>query len=198
LFYSAHQPIEDVIFLNGGVASLTAVLQDGTMVETATIGVEGLVGLEAFFGAAVATGDTMMQVPGSNGEFLSVGVFTEEIARRAGLFRAVQRYAQGLMALMTQSTACMAFHGVQERCCRWLLMAQDRVGGNEFLLSQEFLATMLGAARPTVTLVAGALQKAGLITYRHGRITVVDRAGLEAGSCECYATVKARFDQLGL
>jgi CRP-like cAMP-binding protein len=100
--------------------------------------------------------------------------------------------------LMMQSTGCMALHPVHERCCRWLLMTHDRVRTDAFDLSHEFLAMMLGSTRPTVTLVAGTLQKAGLIRYTHGHITILDRPGLEAASCECYATVKRHFDRLGL
>jgi CRP-like cAMP-binding protein len=102
------------------------------------------------------------------------------------------------MVLMMQSTACMAAHQVQQRCCRWLLMTHDRVRTDRFSLSQEFLAMMLGASRPSVTIVARALQEAGLIEYKHAHITILDRRGLEAASCECYATVKAEFDRLGL
>jgi CRP-like cAMP-binding protein len=120
------------------------------------------------------------------------------LERHGKFFECVQRYSQGLMALMMHSTACMALHEVQERCCRWLLMTHDRVRKDDFFLSQEFLAIMLGSSRPTVSIVAGTLQKAGLITYKHGHITVLDRPGLEAASCECYATVKAHFDRLGL
>ena len=100
--------------------------------------------------------------------------------------------------LMMQSTGCMALHPVQERCCRWLLMTHDRVRQDEFHLSHEFLAMMLGSTRPTVTIVAGTLQKAGIIRYTHGRIRILDRKGLEKASCECYSTVKGHFDRLGL
>ena len=99
---------------------------------------------------------------------------------------------------MMQSTACIALHPVQDRCCRWLLMTHDRVRRDEFHLSHEFLAMMLGSTRPTVTVVARGLQKAGMIKYTHGRITIVDRSRLEAASCECYASVKDQFDRLGL
>jgi len=99
---------------------------------------------------------------------------------------------------MMQSAACLALHPVQERCCRWLLMTHDRVHQDEFHLSHEFLAMMLGTTRPTVTIVAGTLQKAGLIKYTHGRITILDRQRLEAASCECYSTVKEHFDRLQL
>lgn len=97
-----------------------------------------------------------------------------------------------------QSTACMALHQVQERCARWLLMTHDRVRQDEFELSQEFLAVMLGASRPTVSIAAGMLQGAGFVRYRYGRVTISGRAGLESASCECYAHVKAQYDLLGL
>jgi CRP-like cAMP-binding protein len=198
VFHPANEPIRDVVFLNGGVASITTAMQDGTMVETATVGDEGVVGMEAFFGGGIAIGETMMQVPDTSAELMSVGLFKEELGRREALFESVQRYSQALMTLMMQSTACMALHEVQERCCRWLLMTHDRVRRDDFQLSQEFLAMMLGSSRPTVSVVAGILQKAGLITYKHGRITILDRQALEAGSCECYATVKGHFDRLGV
>lgn len=196
LFYGLDDPIREIVFLNGGVASVTTVLQDGRMIENATIGREGLLGIESAYGAATSSGEVMMQVPDTDAEFLPVVAFKAELDRRAGLFDAVQRYSQALMKLMMQSTACMAAHPVLERCCRWLLMTHDRVGADEFRLSQEFLAVMLGSARPTVSLVASTLQKAGLIAYSRGRIRIVDRAGLESASCECYATVKAQFDRL--
>jgi CRP-like cAMP-binding protein len=97
-------------------------------------------------------------------------------------------FAQALFGFVAQSTACNAIHSVEQRLARWLLMAQDRMGSEEFPLTQEFVAMMLGASRPTVTVVAGTLQKAGLIKYRHGRVTIVDREHLEAASCECYRT----------
>jgi CRP-like cAMP-binding protein len=198
VFHRPNEPIRDVVFMNGGVASVTTVMRDGTMVETATVGDEGLIGMDTFFGADTSTGEAMLQVPDSSAEFLPVRVFKAELDRRGPLFECVQRYSQGLITLMMHSTACMALHTVEERCCRWLLMTQDRVRRDEFHLSQEFLAIMLGSTRQTVNAVAGALQKAGLISYRHGRITVLDRAGLERASCECYATVKAQFDRLAL
>lgn len=200
VFYTPNEAIREVGFLNGGVASMTTVLQDGTMVETATVGDEGLLGMEAFLGADIATGETMLQVPDTdtNAEFLPVVAFRTELDRGGPLFECVQRYSQGLMTLMMHSTACMAIHHVQERCCRWLLMTHDRVHRDDFELSQEFLAIMLGSTRPTVSVVAGVLQTAGLITYKHGHMRILDRQGLEAAACECYATVKAHFDRLGL
>jgi hypothetical protein len=198
VFHPANEPIRDVVFLNGGVASMTTVMHDGTMVETATVGDEGLLGMEVFLGGEMASGETMLQVPDTNVELMAVGMFKSEIERRGALFECAQRYSQGLLTLMMHSTACMALHEVQERCCRWLLMTHDRIHKDDFQLSQEFLAIMLGSTRPTVNVVAGILQKAGLITYKHGNMRILDRQGLEAGSCECYGTVKAHFDRLGL
>jgi CRP-like cAMP-binding protein len=198
VFHASGAPLREVFFPNGGVASITTVMHDGRVVETATVGKEGMVGMEAFWGAERTTGQTMMQVSDTSAERLSVSAFKAELDRRGALYNAVQRYSQALMVLMMHSTACMALHQIQERCCRWLLMTHDRVSADQFQLSHEFLAMMLGATRPTVTVVVGTLQKAGLITSRHGRFTVLDRPGLEDASCECYAAVQHHFDRLGL
>jgi CRP-like cAMP-binding protein len=198
IFHRANEPVRDVFFPNGGVASLTAVMKNGAMVEIATVGDEGVIGINAIFGGGMTGGETMMQVADTNAEVMAVEVFKSQLDRGGPFFKGVQRYSQGLLLLMMQSTACMAFHSVDERCCRWLLMTHDRVRLNQFYLSHEFLAMMLGSTRPTVTVVAVALQKKGLITYTHGHITILDRRGLEAASCECYATVKGHFDRLGL
>jgi CRP-like cAMP-binding protein len=198
VLHPLNEPVREVYFLNGGVASMTTVMQDGSMVEIATVGDEGLVGINAFFGGAMLSGETMMQVPDTNAEVMSTVAFTRELARGGAFHECVHRYSQGLLMLIMQSTGCMALHTVQERCCRWLLMTHDRIRQDEFHLSHEFLAMMLGATRPTVTLVAGALQKAGLINYRRGRITILDRKALEDASCECYSTVRGHFDRLGL
>jgi CRP-like cAMP-binding protein len=198
VFHQIGEPIRHVIFPNGGVASITAVMEDGDMVETATVGDEGLVGWEVFLGAEHATGTAMLQVGDGNVELLPVPVFKAEMLARGALFDAVQRYSQAVMTLMMQSAACMALHELPQRCCRWLLMTHDRVHGDTFHLSHEFLAIMLGATRPTVTVVAGTLQKAGLIAYHRGRMNILDRKGLEAASCECYATVREHFERLQL
>jgi CRP-like cAMP-binding protein len=146
----------------------------------------------------VMSSETMLQVPDTDAEVMTVDAFKKEMTRPGAFQDCVLRYWQGFQTLIMQSTACMALHPVQDRCCRWLLMAHDRVHRDEFELSHEFLAMMLGATRPTVTVVAGTLQKAGLIRYRHGRLTILDRKSLEGASCECYETVKAHFDRLGL
>jgi CRP-like cAMP-binding protein len=198
VLHRRNEPVREVFFPNGGVASITTVMRDGAMVEIATVGDEGLLGISAFFGGDIMPGETMIQVPDTNAEVMTAEAFKREIHRHGALYECVQRYARGLLTLMMQSTACMALHPVQERCCRWLLMTHDRVRRDQFDISHEFLAMMLGSTRPTVTVVAGALQKAGLLRYTHGRLTILDRKSLEAASCECYATVKGQFDRLGL
>lgn len=198
VFHPQNQPVRDIVFPNGGVASLTTVMRNGDMVEVATVGDEGLLGITALFGGDTMGGETMMQVPDTSAEVMPVEAFHREMDRRGPFYDSVQRYSQGLLVLMMQSTACMALHSVHERGCRWLLMAHDRMRRDDFHLSHEFLAMMLGSTRPTVTAVAGALQRAGAITYTHGHLTIVNRGRLERESCECYATVRAHFDRLGL
>jgi CRP-like cAMP-binding protein len=191
-------PIRYVYFPNGGVCSVTAMMKNGNAVEVATVGDEGMIGIAAFFGGLAMPGESMVQVPDTDAERMPIDAFRREMDQRGALFDAVNRYSQATMALMMQSTACMALHGVQERCCRWLLMTHDRVKSDQFTLSHEFLAMMLGSTRPTVTVVARHLQHAGVIRYTHARIAILNRKRLEAMSCECYATVKAEFDRLGL
>jgi CRP-like cAMP-binding protein len=191
------EALEAVYFPNGGVASITTLMRDGRLVEVATVGDEGMVGIEAFLGAdAVALGDTMIQVPGTSADMMGVADFRRLIAAPGHFGALVGCYAQVVVAQMMQSTACNALHQVQQRCARWLLTTHDRMHQQDFNLSHEFLAVMLGVARPTVSLVAGTLQDAGLIRYTRGRVTVLNRAGLKAASCECYAIVRAQFDRL--
>ncbi len=198
VFFEPGDRIRHVYFPNGGVASIITVLPDGVSVEAATVGDEGMVGIEAFFSAdAIAPGLNLIQVPDSSVERLSMAAFRREIDRRGALAELVGRYAQVVVAVMMQAAACNARHPVQQRCAKWLLMTHDRMHRQpEFRLSHEFLATMLGTSRPTVTVVARTLQHAGLITYTHGRVTVLDRKGLEASACSCYATVREQFDRL--
>jgi CRP-like cAMP-binding protein len=119
---------------------------------------------------------------------MAAGVFRREMDRQGAFYGLLNRYTQAHMGVIMQSTACNAMHTVEQRLARWLLLAHDRMARDEFPLTQEFVAMMLGAARPTVTIVAGTLQKAGLITYRRGQVSPLDRKKLEAASCECYRT----------
>jgi CRP-like cAMP-binding protein len=197
MFHVKGEPLGAVYFPNGGVASITTLMNDGRLVEVATVGNEGIVGIEAYLGAdAVALGDTMMQVAGTSAEMMTVATFRHAIVAYKGFGGLISRYAQVVVAQMMQSTACNALHPVQQRCARWLLTTHDRMHRQDFGLSHEFLAVMLGVARPTVSIVAGGLQDAGLIRYARGRMTILDRKGLQAAACECYAVVRAQFDRL--
>jgi CRP-like cAMP-binding protein len=154
-----------------------------------------MVGTPVFLGSESSPTRAISQVPGE-GLRMEAKVFQEEMKRRGPLYGLVQRYTQAMINQISQSTVCNHRHSVQKRMCRWLLMSHDRVGADEFLLTQEFLAQMLGVRRPTVSAVAGILQKAGLITYHRGKMTVLDRKGLEAASCECYQVVREELDRL--
>jgi len=191
------EPLRVVYFLNGGVASITTALSDGTTVEAATVGDEGMLGVEAFLGAdATAPGETLIQVPDTDAEMMSVDDFRREVAMPGPFRDVVGRYTQVVIAQMMQSAACNALHQVPGRAARWLLMTHDRMHEQDFNLSHEFLAVMLGVQRPTVSIVAATLQQAGLIRYTHWRVTVRNRKGLEAASCECYPIIRAHFDRL--
>jgi len=192
------ETVRHVYFPNDGVCSMTTVMADGSMVEVATIGDEGMVGINAFLGTDVTPGAAMVQVGNGSAVQMPLNAFRREVSRSGPFQDAINRYAQALVATMMQSVACNTLHNLRQRCARWLLSTQDRVHGDEFGLSHEFLAIMLGAQRPTVTVVAGALQKDGLIRYKHGRITVLNRKGLERVSCECYRAIRRHFERLDI
>ena len=180
------EPIQDVYFPGGGFCSMLTVLEDGGMVEIATVGREGMVGVSAVLDGTPVTSAAMVQGETDTCYRMKVDPFRREVDRRGVFHELMAHYAQALFGFVAQCTACNAVHSVEQRLARWLLMARDRMGSDEFPLTQEFVAMMLGASRPTVTVVAGTLQKAGLIKYRHGRVTIVDPENLEAASCECY------------
>lgn len=186
------EPIEHVYFPGGGFCSVVTLLADGTMVEVATIGREGMVGISAVInGRAPDPSTTMVQAESKVCYRLSTDAFESEMERPGEFRTLLRRYAHALVGVVMQSTACNAVHSVEQRLARWLLTAHDRVERDEFPLTQEFAAMMLGATRPTVTVVAGTLQKADLIAYQRGRVAIVDRIGLEQMSCECYAVAAA-------
>lgn len=186
--HKAGEPIRHVYFPGGGFASLVTVLEDGSMVEVATIGREGLLGASVVLNGDPSPSAAMVQAETDICYRMAVDAFRGEMGRHGPFHHLMSRYAQALSGFIMQSTACNAVHSVEQRLSRWLLMAHDRIGRDDFPLTQEFVAMMLGTSRPTVTVVAGTLQKAGLITYHRGRVTIVDREELEAASCECYRT----------
>ena len=191
-------PVADVYFPNGGVFSVTNEMRNGALVEVATVGREGMLGVGVFLGDAASAGRTLRQV--SNGDLPTMAAtrFLAETGATSAFRNIVGRYAQAIFLQIMQCTACNALHNVEQRCCRWLLQTHDRVASDDFLLKHEFLAIMLGVQRPTVTLVLGTLQRAGLISTKYGRIRILDRAGLERASCECHEVIVAHFARLGL
>lgn len=194
---SVHKPDERigrVCFPDSGVCSVMSVMRAGAAAEVATIGNEGVTGVALFFGEASGPGASMIQVPGA-GRMLPAAIFKKELARQGALHALIGHYAHALMTQIMQSAACNALHHIEQRTCKWLLTTHDRVFTDEFTLTHEFLSMMLGASRPTVSIVAHKLQSDGLITYRRGHVTVLDRKGLEAGACECYTIVSAAFDR---
>lgn len=195
LLYDSYQRIEFVYFIEDGVGSLVLTLANGNELEVGTIGNEGLVGLPVLLGDQEAPSSVYIQVPGS-GLRIEARTFGREL-ERSGAMRAVMlHYAHAFFNQVAQSAACAHFHALEQRCCRWLLMTRDRMRSDEFLLTQEFLAMMLGVRRAGVSVAAGGLQRAGLIRYHRGRVTILDREALEARACECYAVSKAEFDRL--
>jgi CRP-like cAMP-binding protein len=191
-------PVTDVYFPNGGVFSITNRMRDGALVEVATVGSEGMLGIGVFLGDRRGAGRTFQQVPNGRVPALAVGRFERETARPGPFRDVVGLYAQANLLQVMQCTACNALHDVRQRCCRWLLQTHDRVEADDFALKQEFLAVMLGVHRPTVTVVLRTLQDAGLISSRYGRIRILKRKRLEAVSCECYAVIRDHFVRLGL
>ncbi len=195
---SLHEPGDKmpyVYFPNTGVISMLTVMEDGVAVEIATIGNEGMADLFFFLGLEESDSRLLIQVPGTAMRMESVR-FREHLERIPALRALLDHYAVALFALVAQSAACNRMHPMVKRCARWLLMTHDRVDAAEFPMTHDFLSEMLGVRRPSVSVAAKALQDAGLITYHRGKVKVLDRAGLEAASCECYRLIRERFDRL--
>jgi CRP-like cAMP-binding protein len=193
--YEANNRIGFVYFIETGVGSLVNTMANGNAAEVGTIGNEGIVGLPLLLGDDRAPTSVYVQVPGS-GLRMKATLFNKELARRASMRTVLLHYAHAFFNQVAQSAACNHFHSLEQRCCRWLLMTHDRMQSDEFLLTQEFLAMMLGVQRTGVSAAAGALQRAGLIYYKRGNVTIIDRRGLIHRSCECYGVSKREFDRL--
>jgi len=194
VLFEPGQEIEAVYFPVDGVVSLVTALDDGAIVEVATVGNEGIVGVPLLTGGSLAV-RAISQVPG-RALRMKADVFLAELDLNGPLSKVVRRYLQALFGQISQAAACNRLHSNEERLSRWLLMSHDRVGVDEFAITHEFLGQMLGSRRATVTLSAGILQAAGLIRYHRGQVTVVDRPGLEAVSCECYGVIKDELDRV--
>jgi CRP-like cAMP-binding protein len=185
VLFEARTRITHVYFPQRCVISLLAAAGAGPGVEVGLVGNEGMAGLTVFLGGAQSTTQAVLQVPDGAWR-LNVAAFVRAAAPGTALGAVMQRYARSVLSQITQCLACNQRHAVGPRCARWLLMAHDRVGGDRFVLTQEFLGQMLGARRPTVSSAAHALQTLGLIHYSRGTITITDRAGLETAACDCY------------
>jgi CRP-like cAMP-binding protein len=187
------KPIEFGYFLNRGVVSIITVLSDGKSVEVGLTGKEGFVGLPLIVGYSTSPTRAVVQIAAAAYKIRSQNLRT--ILRSCPkLQESLQRYSQELSIQAIQIAACNRLHEVDERLARWLLMSHDRVGTITFPLTQEFIAHMLGTRRASVTVAAGILQKAGLITYSRGQVTIENRAGLESASCECYAGINRQIE----
>jgi CRP-like cAMP-binding protein len=185
-------PLEWVYFPESGLFSSTVTMQDGGSVEVGATGYEGVIGLSVFFEQQRAATPAMCQVPGY-ARAMKADDFRKELVKRAGLYKAVAQFAMAMTHQTMQLVACNRLHAVESRLARWLLMTHDRVGSDRFTLTQQFIAFMLGVHRPAVTLAAGGLQHAGIIRYRRGVVSILDRAALEASACECYRVITEAF-----
>jgi CRP-like cAMP-binding protein len=195
VFYEPGATIGYVYFPQNCVASILTVMQDGVAIEASTVGKEGLVGLPVFLGDDRSSQRAVCQVPGQVWR-MEVTTFLELLGQSAALQKELGRYTQALIFMVAQSSACNRLHSIEERCARWLLLTHDRVDRDQFHLTQDYLASMLGVRRASVNEAAGALQKAGYIRYSRGVITVLDRPGLEAAACECYGVITGEFTRL--
>lgn len=193
--YEADRPQSFVYFPTTAIISLLYVMEDGASAEIAVAGNDGLVGIALFMGGETTPSRAVVQSAG-HGYRLKASAFKREFAGGGALQNLALRYTQALITQMAQTAVCNRHHLLEQQLCRWLLLSLDRLPGNELTMTQELIANMLGVRREGVTEAAGALQEAGLIHYKRGRIWVVDRPGLESRVCECYAVVKREYDRL--
>jgi CRP-like cAMP-binding protein len=196
VLYEPNRVITHIYFPLTAVTSVLSEMTDGTTVEVATVGREGMVGLPIFLGDETTFLRTIAQIPGTALSMGRIDFLNLVEDKTSGLRRILLRYTQALFSQLAQQSACNRSHNMEERCARWILMTQDRVGHDEFPLTQEFLAFMLGARRASVTLAAGILARAGLIQYTRGKIQVLDRGRLEEASCECYGIIQREYERL--
>ena len=195
VLYESGTMLSHAYFPTTAIVSLMYVTDSGASSEIAVVGNCGIVGVPLFMGGGSTPSQAVVQSAGE-GFRMSGRAIREEVSRSPSVMRPLLRYAQALLAQMAQIAVCNRHHTVDQQLCRWLLLSLDRLPGNELVVTQELIANMLGVRREGVTQAAVACQKADLIRYRRGHITVVDRPGLEKRSCECYAVVKAEYDRL--
>ena len=195
VLYESGSTLQHVYFPTDSIVSLLYVMENGASAEIAIVGNEGMVGVALFMGGETTPNRAVVQSAG-HAYRLAGSLLKQEFGRSGSLQHLLLRYTQALLTQMAQTAVCNRHHSVDQQLCRWLLLSLDRLPSNTLSMTQELIANMLGVRREGVTESAGKLQAKGLIRYSRGRITVLDRPGLEAVCCECYAVVKREFDRL--
>ena len=195
VLYESGTTLSHVYFPTTSIVSLLYVMEDGASAEIAVVGNEGIVGISLFMGGGSTPSRAVVQSAG-RGLRLKAQMMKDEFDRNGPVLHLLLRYTQALITQMSQTAVCNRHHSLDQQLCRWLLLSLDRLPGDELAMTQELIANMLGVRRGGVTEAALQLQKAGLIQYVRGHITVLDRAGLERRTCECYAVVKKEYDRL--
>jgi CRP-like cAMP-binding protein len=195
VLYESGSTLSHVYFPTTAIVSLLYVMEDGASAEIAVVGNEGVVGIALFMGGESTPSRAVVQSAGQ-GFCIRAQAIRDEAHRAGPVLHLLLRYTQALITQMAQTAVCNRHHSLDQQLCRWLLLSMDRLQGDELVMTQELIANMLGVRREGVTEAARSLQKAGLIRYTRGRITVLDRPGLEQRTCECYAVVKKEYDRL--
>jgi CRP-like cAMP-binding protein len=195
VLYEPGRAMRYVYFPTTAIVSMLYVMEDGASAEIAIVGNEGLLGISLFMGGETTPSRAVVQSAGY-GYRMKAPLLKSEFERYGTLMHLLLRYTQALITQMAQTAVCNRHHTVDQQLCRWLLLSLDRLASNELTMTQELIANMLGVRREGVTEAAGKLQDAGLVEYRRGKITVLDRPRLEARSCECYEVVRKEFDRL--
>jgi CRP-like cAMP-binding protein len=194
VLYESGATLSHVYFPTTAIVSLLYVMEDGASAEIAVVGHEGIVGISIFMGGESTPSRAVVQSAG--GGFRLAAETLKEEFKRTPVLHLMLRYTQALITQMAQTAVCNRHHSLDQQLCRWLLLSLDRLKGTELVMTQELISNMLGVRREGVTEAALKLQKAGLISYSRGHISVLDRAGLERRTCECYAVVKKEYDRL--
>ncbi|MGE5502646.1 MAG: Crp/Fnr family transcriptional regulator [Ignavibacteriales bacterium] len=195
VIYASGDHADMVYFINRGMVSLMKPMQDGAAVEVGAVGREGAVCFSSVLGLREAIVESVVHVPGTALR-MNAATFRREVDGDDGFRTLIRRYAAFSLSQMAQTAACNALHHLNQRCCRWLLGARDNAVADSFPITHEFLALLLGVQRPSVSIAAGALQRAGLITYEKGYVTILDREGLEGAACECYGAIRSRLEDV--
>jgi CRP-like cAMP-binding protein len=195
ILYRANEPIHQVYFPETAVVCFIAVMKDGSTIESAAVGLEGATWLSSAVGLATSPYDTIVAVAG-NASVLDIEDFNREVQQNEQFSTRVNRHVHALLLHSLRMTACTGLHSLEQRCARWFLIAFDRVSQDQLAITHEFLATLLGAARPSVSAVIEDFQKRGILKLERGRVLVTDREALLAASCECYDAIQRGYDHV--